>query len=366
MEAKSVFQLMEKWAPSYLAFDWDNVGLQLGSFNKPIKRIMITLDVLEPVVDEAIKKNADLIIAHHPLFFKSVKHIDLESSRGRIIQKLLQHDITVYASHTNIDVANGGMNDLLCDQLGIQSRAYLEETYAENLYKLAVFVPMTHVEQLCDALGDSGAGFIGNYSHCTFQSQGQGTFKPGEGTNPYIGTKHALEKVEEMKVETVVPESKQKRVIDAMFKAHPYEEVAYDLYPIENKGKTYGIGRIGTLSTSMSLKEFAEHVKQQLELSHVRVTGDLSKQVKKVAVLGGSGEKYIHHAKRKGADVYITGDMTFHAAQEAWQMNLGVIDAGHYAEKIIKQEIKKYLQSHLPENIDIFVSTTNTDPFTFI
>src|SRR5699024_8000513 len=142
--------------------------------------------VLEPVVDEAIKKNADLIIAHHPLFFKSVKHIDLQSSRGRIIQKLLQHDITVYASHTNIDVANGGMIDLLCDQLGIQSRAYLEVNDAENLYELAVFVSMTHVDQLCDALGDSGAGFIGNYSHCTFQSQGQGPFKPREGTNLYI------------------------------------------------------------------------------------------------------------------------------------------------------------------------------------
>src|SRR5699024_3623464 len=155
--------------------------------------------------------------------FKPVKQIRVDSFRGRTIQKLLQHDITVYAAHTNLDAANGGMNDLLCDQLGIKSHTCLQETFVDELYKLAVFVPLTHVEELRDALGDSCAGFIGNYSHCTFQSAGQGTFMPREGTNPYIGTQDALEKVEEMKVETIVPASQLNQAITAMTKAHPYE-----------------------------------------------------------------------------------------------------------------------------------------------
>src|SRR5690625_1754828 len=183
----AVFQVMENWAPKNLAYDWDNVGLQIGSYHKQVNKVMITLDVLESVVDEAIKKEVDLIIAHHPLFFKSVKQINYDTPIGRTIAKLIQHDITVYAAHTNLDIANGGVNDLLCEKLQLHSTKNLIHIKNEKLYKLMVYVPLSHAENVRNAISNAGAGHIGNYSHCTFQTKGQGTFKPLAGTNPYIG-----------------------------------------------------------------------------------------------------------------------------------------------------------------------------------
>ncbi|WP_188453638.1 Nif3-like dinuclear metal center hexameric protein [Virgibacillus oceani] len=362
-----VFRIMEEWAPKHLAYDWDNVGMQLGSSSKPVKKIMVTLDVLESVVDEAIENNIDLIIAHHPLFFKSTKQINTDSPQGRIIQKLILHDITVYAAHTNLDAADNGVNDMLCDILDIKSREILLESHTEKLVKVAVYVPDTHIKEVREALSDNGAGHIGNYSHCTFQTSGQGTFKPLEGTNPFIGQANEMEMVNEIKLETIVPESILPSVLDAMVKAHPYEEASYDVYPLNRKGKAYGIGRVGLLENSMTLEMFCEYVKEKLNVPKVRVTGDLSAKVSRVAVLGGSGEKYINDAFRKGADVFITGDMTFHVAQDAWQMGLSVIDPGHHVEKVMKQATKQYLDQHLSKNrVNVFVSEMNTEPFRFV
>ncbi|MBP2078174.1 Nif3-like dinuclear metal center hexameric protein [Oceanobacillus polygoni] len=362
-----VFQLMEKWAPKQLAYDWDNVGLQIGSYHNPVTKVLISLDVMENVVDEAIEKGANLIIAHHPFLFKALKQVNIETPQGRVIQKLLENHISVYATHTNLDIAVGGVNDMLADALGIEKNDIIVETDREKLYKIVVYVPETHIDEVRESLGSSGAGHIGNYSHCTFQTKGQGTFKPLEGSQPFIGTENELEFVDEVKIETIIPKSILHQVISSLITAHPYEEVAYDVFPLANEGKRYGIGRIGTLKNKMDLNSFCEHVKKVLDVPALRVTGDLNKKVKKVAVLGGSGEKYIHHAKQKGADVYITGDMTFHVAQDAWQMGLAVIDAGHYIEKIMKQFTAAHLKEHLDkENIDILVSESNTDPFQFV
>lgn len=364
---RDVFNLMEKWAPKSLAYDWDNVGLQIGSSDHQVNKIMITLDVLESVVDEAIEKGADLIIAHHPLLFKPLKQIDFDTPQGRTIKKLVQNNISVYASHTNLDAADGGVNDILCDLLGIENRSVLVPAGTEKLYKIAVFVPESHQKIIMEALSSSGAGHIGEYSHCTFQTSGQGTFKPLEGTNPFIGKQGELEIVDEVKIETIVQEEKLHQVILAMLKAHPYEEAAYDIYPLQLNGKEYGIGRIGTLEKQYTMKEFCEHVKKMLDLSHLRFTGDLSKKVTNVAILGGSGEKYIQDAKEKEADVYITGDMTFHPAQDAEQLGLSVIDPGHYIEKVMKKSVKRYLHKMLEKKqIEIILSETDTNPFQFI
>ncbi|ALX48105.1 Nif3-like dinuclear metal center hexameric protein [Lentibacillus amyloliquefaciens] len=361
-----VFKAMETWAPKYLAYDWDNVGLQIGSFQKPVKNILISLDVLEATVNEAIENNVDLIIVHHPLFFKSIKQINMDTAKGRIIQKLIQHDISVYAAHTNFDAANGGMNDIMCHLLGIQNADVLDKNYTERLVKIAVFVPRTHADEVRDAMSRNGAGHIGDYSHCTFQSQGQGTFKPLEGSDPYIGNQGELEFVDEVKIETIIPAAKMTPVIDAMIDAHPYEEAAYDVYPVENSGEVYGVGRIGTLDEELALKTLCERVKKELNVQNIRVTGDLDRKVKTVAVLGGSGEKYINKAKHMGADVYITGDMTFHTAQDAREMGLSVIDPGHYAEKVMISYTKSFLDNYFAEDLNILVSQTNTDPFQFI
>ncbi|WP_404453468.1 Nif3-like dinuclear metal center hexameric protein [Oceanobacillus kapialis] len=364
---KDVFAVLEKLAPKSLAYEWDNVGLQVGSFNSPVTKIMVTLDVLEEVVDEAIANGVRLIIAHHPLLFKPMKQLHTDTPQGRVIKKLLEHNISVYASHTNLDIATGGVNDALCEKLQIKNPQPLIKEGSMKLFKLVVYVPETHQHQVREALGDSGAGHIGNYSHCTFQTKGEGRFKPLEGTDPFIGSTDTLEAVQEVKIETIVQESFLQDVLSAVITAHPYEEVAYDVFSLENKGETYGLGRIGTLDKTITLKEFCTLIKKQLDIPGLRVTGDLEHKVKKIAVLGGSGEKYIRAAKKAGADTFITGDVTFHTAQDAWQMGLAVIDPGHYAEKVMKESVLQYLKEQFSEKgVELLVSTTSTDPFQFI
>lgn len=364
-----VIQLFEAFSPKSFALDGDPIGLHIGNLNKPVKKIMVALDVLEEVVDEAIENKVDLIIAHHPPIFRPLKHIHTDKPQGRIVEKCLKHEIAVYAAHTNLDVAIGGVNDLLASALQLENTEVLIPTYEIPLKKLVVFVPEEAAEELRHALGKAGAGFIGNYSHCTFNSQGMGTFLPHEGTNPYIGSQGQLEKVNEIRIETVFPATLQKKVISAMLKAHPYEEVAFDIYPLENKGETMGLGKIGTLKEEMSLKEFAEFVKKALDVKGVRVVGNLNDRIKKVAVLGGDGNKYINSAKFKGADVYVTGDIYYHVAHDAMMMGLNIVDPGHNVEKVMKQGVTDYLKEEFARHkftVDIFPSKINTDPFTFL
>ncbi|UOQ93760.1 Nif3-like dinuclear metal center hexameric protein [Halobacillus shinanisalinarum] len=366
LQASLIIKQFEEMSPKHYAFDWDNVGLQVGTLNKPVAKVMITLDVLENVVDEAIEKSVDLIIAHHPLLFTSLKQIDLETPKGRIIKKLIQYDIAVYAAHTNLDVAVGGVNDVMAELLHIQNVEPLIETEKDELIKLVVFVPEDYSEGLRNALSEAGAGHIGAYSHCTFQSAGQGTFKPLDGTNPFIGKQGAIERVDEHRVETIVPKTKLAKTLKAMKKAHPYEEVAYDLYPLVNEGESIGVGRVGRLSKEITLRELCEVVKEQYDVPALRYVGDPDQTIQTVALLGGSGEKYIHAAKEKEADVYITGDLTFHLAQDAEQMGLAVIDPGHHVEKVITSKLQRRLQKKCGTDVDFIVSNSQTEPFRFM
>ncbi|SFJ20109.1 dinuclear metal center protein, YbgI/SA1388 family [Halobacillus dabanensis] len=368
MTAQEVINQFEKWAPKHFAYDWDNVGLQVGTLHKPVHTIMVTLDVLENVVDEAIEKGVDLIIAHHPLLFVKLSQINLDTPKGRVVQKLIKHDITVYAAHTNLDVAAGGVNDVMADLLGVKQTKPLIETEKDSLVKLTVFVPESHANELREAISEAGAGHIGNYSHCTYQLSGQGTFKPESGTDPYIGEQGKMEYVDEKRIETIVPKTKLPAVLKAMEDTHPYEEVAYDLYPLLNEGEQMGVGRVGKLDEPVLLSTLVERVKKEYQVPHVRVSGNLDKKVKKVALLGGSGEKYIHAAKRSGADVYVTGDMTFHMTQDAAEMGLSVIDPGHHVEKVVCPKVKQYLEDHCNGvgNLNIIISESNTEPFKVI
>lgn len=363
-----IIQLFEQFSPKGLAMEDDKIGLQIGRLNKKIDNVMIALDVLEEVIDEAIERNVQLIIAHHPPIFRPLKNVLTDTVQGRMIEKLLKHDIAVYAAHTNLDVAVGGVNDLLADALGLENPEVLVPTYATKLKKLVVFTPISHAEEIRKVLGGIGAGFIGNYSHCSFSTDGTGRFLPGENTNPHIGQQGQLEVVDEVRIETIVPEHLLKRAITAMIKAHPYEEVAYDVYPVENKGEVLGLGRIGTVK-EMTLAKFAERVKEALEVKKVRVVGDLSSRVKKVAVLGGDGNKYFMSAKFKGADVYITGDIYYHTAHDAMMQGLNMIDPGHNVEKIMKKGLTNTLTKMCKESgyaVEIFPSEVNTDPFQFV
>ncbi|MCM3692396.1 Nif3-like dinuclear metal center hexameric protein [Neobacillus niacini] len=363
-----IIQLFEQFSPKGLAMEDDKIGLQIGRLNKKIDKIMIALDVLEEVIDEAIERNVQLIIAHHPPIFRPLKNVLTDTVQGRMIEKLLKHDIAVYAAHTNLDVAKGGVNDLLAEALGLEKTEVLVPTYETKLKKLVVFTPLSHAEEIRKVLGRTGAGYIGNYSHCSFSADGTGRFLPGENTNPHIGQQGALESVDEVRIETIVPDSLLKKVVTAMVKAHPYEEVAYDIYPVENKGEVLGLGRIGTVN-EMTLREFAERVKVALEVVKVRVVGDLSSRVRKVAVLGGDGNKYFMSAKFKGADVYITGDIYYHTAHDAMMQGLNMIDPGHNVEKIMKKGLTATLSNMCKESgyeVEIFPSEVNTDPFQYV
>ncbi|NJP37700.1 Nif3-like dinuclear metal center hexameric protein [Alkalicoccus luteus] len=366
---QTVLQFMERHAPKRFAVEGDPIGLQIGSVKKRTAKIMVTLDVLEPVVDEAIANGVDMIIAHHPLLFRPIKQLNTDTSYGRAVEKLIKHDVTVFAAHTNLDVADGGVNDMMANALGIRDTKPLAPVTEDSLKKIAVFVPRNHADAVREALGQAGAGHIGDYSHCSFSTDGKGAFVPGSGANPYIGSKGSMERPEEERIETVFPASIERNVIRAMLDAHPYEEAAYDIYSLENPGKTYGLGRIGKLDETITLREFTERVKQAFGVNGLRVVGDLDKKVKKAAVLGGDGNKYTMHALREGADVYVTGDLYFHVAHDAWMEGLAMIDPGHHVEQIMKKELAEQLQSWLEEqksSTEVIISEINTDPFQFL
>lgn len=362
-------QQFEELFPKHLAEEGDPNGLQIGTLSNQVKKALIALDVTKEVVEEAISIGANLIIAHHPIIYRPLKKIVTDDEPGKIIELCIKHDIAVFAAHTNVDIAEVGVSDFLAEALQLENRKVLAPTYVEKLYKLAVFVPKTHAEEVRSEICHVGAGHIGNYSHCTFNTEGKGTFLPLEGTKPFIGVQGQLEQVEEVKIETIVPESKLKRVMKAMLKAHPYEEVAYDTVELENEGKTFGIGRIGTLKEELTLEEFAHYVKEKLDLQGVRVVGNVRDTIKKVAIVGGDGNKFAFHAKREGADVYVSGDIYYHVAQDWKMLNLNIVDAGHNIEKVMKDGVKKLLDKKLIENnlsCEIVASSINTDPFVFI
>ncbi|MGI2326561.1 Nif3-like dinuclear metal center hexameric protein [Planococcus sp. YIM B11945] len=362
---QQIIDEFEKWAPKYLAMENDPIGLHVGTLNKKIERVLVTLDVNERVADEAIEKGAGLIIAHHPPIFRPLKSLQTDFPQGRLMEKLIKNDIAVYAAHTNLDVAKGGVNDLLAEALGLKDTKVLVPTYEAELVKIAVFVPESHADAVRDALGKAGAGAIGDYEYCSYSLAGTGRFLPTEGADPYIGEPGKMETVEESKIEVVIPKTKKDQAIRAMIAAHPYEEVAYDVFTLENKEVAMGLGRVGTLPAELPLADFAELVKKRLDVPAARVVGDLKKTVKKVAVLGGDGNKYIQAAKRSGADVYVTGDLYFHVAQDAEAMDLAVVDPGHHVEKVMIQGVVDKLANAQNWQCEFLASEVDTEPFQF-
>ena len=365
-----IIQTFESWSPKkYACMENDPIGLAIGTLNKTVSKVLVTLDVTDAVVEEAIEQGCELIIAHHPPIFRKLSHIRTDNPQGKLFEKLIKNDIAVYAAHTNLDVAPGGVNDLLAAALHLQHTQILDETYVENLMKLAVFVPQQEANALREALAKAGAGQLGDYNSCSFTTQGTGRFKPLEGANPFIGSTGELEAVNEEKIEVVLPVSSKSRVLKAMLQAHPYEEPAYDMWHLEVEAERQGLGRIGTLEEPMTLEAFAHFVKQQLDVPSLRVVGPLDGLVKKVAVVGGDGNKYVYTAKFAGADVFVTGDIGFHVAQDAEVNGLSIVDPGHHVEKVmIKGVVDKMtkLCADKKLNVTFMASKINTEPFTFI
>ncbi len=367
-KVKDMMAVMEEIAPAHLAESWDKPGLAVGNPESTVKRILVALDVTKEVIAEAIEKQADMIVTHHPfLLFRKLESITADTPLGRRIYDLIVHNIAAFSAHTNLDIVKGGTNDVLAELIGLQNTELLEETESEDLEKIVVYVPMSHKEQVRNAMCEAGAGCIGHYANCTFSAEGEGTFLPLAGTNPYLGQQGILERAKEVRLETVVPASKVQQVLQAMKQAHPYEEVAYDRFLLQQKGKAEGIGRIGVLEKAVPFVEFAENLRQKLGLSCIRLTGDKHAMIKKVGLCTGSGASLLEAAIQKGADAYLTGDMKFHEAQRAVEASICVADVTHYASEVLIVPVlqKKLSQAAKEHHWDVEVICSDIDGQTF-
>ncbi len=341
-------KVIDELAPPSIALKDDPVGLQVGRFDDEVRGIIITLDVESATVRLAEESGANLIVSHHPLIFSPLSSINYQTPGGALIRDIIAKGFNVYSAHTNLDIAPGGVNSVLAGLFGLKNTEIIEITGHDPLIKLVVFVPEGYEEAVRDAVSEAGAGWIGNYSHCTFQAAGTGTFLPRDGSNPYIGSQGNLEKVSELRLETVFPDSARDRVLGAMLKSHPYEEVAYDLYPLANHGVARGLGLVGELSEISTLKELTARCGELLQTGAVRGWGEKDKKVLRVAVCGGSGGTLIKEAILKKADVFISGDFKYHDISLARSEGLALIDAGHYAtEYPIVNRLADYLKDKL-------------------
>ncbi len=342
--------MIERLAPREYALPGDVTGLQWGDLHAEVPAVLLALDFSAEVLDEALQRGASLIFTHHPFLYQPLKTIDLQKPREGLVARALARGITLYCAHTNLDVVPGGVNDILAKLLGLENPGILAPTGSEELEKLVVFVPQGFADEVREAICLAGAGWIGNYSHCTYQTQGTGTFLPLEGASPFIGKRGALEKVKELRLETIIPRNRRDRILEALQKAHPYEEAAYDLYSLNINGQARGLGRIGELGEGQTLHEFAERCRVLLGPDHLKILGDLNSLVNRVAVLGGSGGDFVERALENDADVLLTGDIKFHQAQLAELNGLALIDAGHDAtEWPVIPSLAAYLREEMQQ-----------------
>ena len=360
MKIKKVIQALEKLAPSALAESYDNVGLLVGDPNWECKGILINLDCTEAVVDEAIEQGLNLIVVHHPIWFSGRKRLNGEDYVSRVIIKAVKHDIGIYAIHTNLDNVRVGVNDMICEKLGLEGRRILAPK-SQTLQKLVTYVPEKDAEAVLLAIFEAGAGKIGDYDQSAFTQSGTGSFRPLKGSNPTIGQQGEREFVNETRIEAVFPFYAKGKVISALKQAHPYEEVAYQIMATANSIREIGSGMIGTLPEAMDKQSFLEKVKSSFHCGGIRFADAPKDSIQKVAVCGGAGSFLIQIARRSGADAFITGDITYHKFFDNEEEML-LLDIGHYeSEQFTSQLIYNYISKVFP-NFAILLSEVYTNP----
>lgn len=348
---KDIMTLMESWAPLSLAESWDNPGLMVGAIDRQVTGIVTSLDLTKEAVDYAMDRGCNMIISHHPLIFKGLKSIDLGSYQGQLLETLIKNDIAVYSAHTNLDIARGGLNDMLAAKLGLENCSGLVPVGQSDYYKLVVYVPASHGNQIRQALAEAGAGWIGNYSHCSFSLKGDGRFQAETGTHPYLGQEGQVEEVQEERVETIVPQDLLSKVLEAIRDVHPYEEVAYDVFPLVEPTARHYLGRIGTLPEAFTLNQFKLFLEKALPHAKIRFAGQTTNVIKRLALCSGGGAEFLGRAKAMGADAYLTGDVKYHDGQRARELGLLVVDGGHFGtEEIVAKGLKDKLTGLLSEN----------------
>jgi dinuclear metal center YbgI/SA1388 family protein len=342
MKLAELTHYLESIAPLNYQEDYDNAGLLVGNGKDEIHAALVALDCTEAIVDEAIAKNCNLIITHHPIVFKGLKKLNGKTYVERVILKAIKNNIALYAIHTNLDHVAHGVSAEICKRLGIQNGKILAPK-PNLLRKLVTFCPSAQANSLRQALFTAGAGHIGNYSDCSFNTEGTGTFKAGQETNPFVGEQGHQHQEAETRIETIFKVQDERKVILALLEAHPYEEVAYDIYPLANQLDTVGAGMVGWLPQEMDNEAFLQLVKTTMQAKVIRHTALLPKRIKKVAVCGGSGSFLLKNAIAAGADAFITADFKYHEFFDAEQ-HLVICDIGHY-------ETEQFTSNLLIDNI---------------
>ena len=362
MIVKDVTKYLEKIAPLHLQESYDNSGLQVGDYNSKVKGVLVSLDVTLEVIDDAINQQCNLIVAHHPIIFGEIKNVTKSSLTGSIVFKAIKNNINIYVIHTNLDNVTNGVNSKIAEVIGLKRKKILLPK--QNLLKLVVFVPESHSEKVSQALFSSGAGNIGNYKNCIFSSTGEGSFLPTSGSNPYKGKEGTIERIKEEKLEVIFSDYLLSDIIQSMNSAHPYEEVAYDIFKLQNNSNV-GSGIIGELEKQIDELEFLNLIKKKFHAAVIRHTKLINKPIKKIAICGGSGSFLLKNAMIENADIFITSDYKYHQFFEA-ENRILIADIGHYeSEQFTIDLISEFLMKKFT-SFAIRLTTVNTNPVNYL
>ncbi len=366
MTIKEFQKIFEEHTPPAIAWKGDTVGLQIGRGNESIRNVLIALDATMDILKEALKKKANLIITHHPLLFHPLKNLTPSSRVGEIAMFATENRIALYAAHTNLDSVKWGVNFALAKKLGVQNVKILSPI-KESLTKVVVFVPHDHVDRVAEAMYDAGAGMFSKYDKCSFRGEGIGTFRGMNDARPFLGTVGKLEKAQEVRLEMLCESWKIGAVLSAMLKAHPYEEVAYDMYPLMNRNTEYGLGAIGDMPKTMSEKTFLDLVKKKLKSGSLRFSKGAG-SIRRVAVCGGSGSEFINDAISQGADAMVTADLKYHTFQDV-ENKILLVDAGHYeTEQIVLPDLAKKVKGIVHQknrSTQVYITEYSTNPIRY-
>lgn len=364
MKLKDITSIIEQMAPLAYAEDFDNVGLLVGNPDLIVRGILVCHDALESVIDEATGKDCNLVVCFHPILFSPIKKITGKNYVERSIIKAIKNDIAIYAVHTSLDNHQNGVNKIICDKLGLTNTKILIPK-RNFIKKLITFTPPENASKVRNALFDAGAGSIGNYENCSFNSVGIGTYMGNEDSDPVIGNRFEYVENNEIKIEVTFEKHLQNKILKALFSTHEYEEVAYEIYNLENQHQNIGLGMIGELEKPMEQSDFLHYVKHSMECGGIRHSQFINKPIRKVAVLGGSGSSAISNAISAGADAFLTADLKYHNFYEAENQIL-LADIGHFeSERYTKNYIVDFLIKKMP-NFAIILSDENTNPVKYL
>ena len=364
MKLKEITSYIESIAPLSFQEDYDNAGLIIGNPDLELTGVLITVDVTEEIVEEAIRKKTNLILAHHPIMLSGVKKITGKNFTERIVLKAIKNDIAIYAAHTNLDSIWGGVSSKIADNLKLKNQKVLAPA-SNQLCKLVYFVPKDYAEKTRKAVFEAGAGTIGDYSSVSFNSEGKGMFLPGENANPFVGNNGEAHIEDEMRIEIIFPKYLKNKIANALIQSHPYEEVAHDIYSLENDFNRLGYGIVGELENEIDELSFMESVKQIFNAKCIRHTELLKKPIKKVAVCGGSGSFLLKNAIKENADIFISGDFKYHQFFDA-DGKIIIADIGHFeTEQVTKELFYELLIKKFPK-FAVRLTEINSNPINYL